>query len=235
MQDGYGNIHTTRILEYSKLEGMADLADLREEYQRESLDEQNCGTNPISQFEKWLNEALTARLREPNAMCLATVSADGRPSARIVLLKAISQDGFVFYTSYISRKGQELGANPSAALVFFWAELERQVRVEGTVTRVSREQTEKYFQTRPRGSRLGALVSHQSQVVSSRASLEDELRSLTAKYGDLDDIPAPDYWGGYCIRPETIEFWQGRPNRLHDRIRYRRQQSGEWLIDRLSP
>ena len=223
------------MADFAKRTSGQDLAELREEYRRESLSEANCDSNPISQFQKWFSEAVGASLKEPNAMCLATVSADGRPSARIVLLKGFSEDGFVFYTSYISRKGQNLETNPNAALVFFWAELERQVRIEGTVRKVAREQTEKYFGTRPRGSRLGALVSRQSEAVDSRAILEDRLHLLEKRYSETADIPVPDYWGGYCVRPDTVEFWQGRPNRLHDRIRYRRQANGVWLIDRLSP
>ncbi|HEX4163921.1 MAG TPA: pyridoxamine 5'-phosphate oxidase, partial [Bryobacteraceae bacterium] len=197
------------------------LADMREDYRRAELDEANCQTNPFEQFELWLHEAQIADLKEPNAMCLATATADGRPSGRIVLLKEFSQAGFVFYTSYTSRKGQEIETNPYCALTFLWAELERQVRVEGKALPVSREQTEAYFKRRPKGSRLGALVSNQSQVLPSRKPLQDRLAELEMRYAATDDVPVPEYWGGYRVVPDSVEFWQGRMNRLHDRLRYR--------------
>ncbi|HEX4170374.1 MAG TPA: pyridoxamine 5'-phosphate oxidase, partial [Bryobacteraceae bacterium] len=212
------------------------LADMREDYRRAELDEANCQTNPFEQFELWLHEAQIADLKEPNAMCLATATADGRPSNRIVLLKEFSEAGFVFYTSYTSRKGQEIKTNPYCALTFLWAELERQVRVEGKALPVPREQTEAYFKRRPKGSRLGALVSNQSQVLPSRKPLQDRLSELEMRYAATEDVPVPEYWGGYRVVPDSVEFWQGRTNRLHDRLRYRRDaRSGNWTIERLSP
>ena len=198
------------------------------------MTEHNCETNPIVQFERWMKDAQAADLKEPNAMTLSTASPEGRPSGRVVLLKEVSDIGFVFYTNYTSRKSQELETNPYASLTFYWGELERQVRVEGRVQRVSREESEAYFRTRPRGSRLGAWASHQSTVLPGRAPLESRLRELEREYAETE-IPAPEFWGGYCVWPEEIEFWQGRPNRLHDRLRYRRKGEYAWLIERLSP
>jgi pyridoxamine 5'-phosphate oxidase len=168
-------------------------------------------------------------------MTLATATSAGRPSARVVLLKEVSENGFVFYTNYESRKGRELAQNPYAALTFYWGELERQVRVEGAVTRTSKEQSEAYFQIRPRQSRLGALASNQSGVLASRSVLEATMAELQIRYGANDDIPKPESWGGYCVVPEVIEFWHGRRSRLHDRIRYSRQDDLKWKIERLSP
>ena len=216
---------------------MSDLVleDLREEYRRGALDEQNCDSNPIAQFRVWMEQARAANLKEPNAMTLATATLDGKPSARIVLLKELTDQGFVFYTNYTSRKGQECDSNPNVALTFYWGELERQVRVEGTVERVSQEKSEAYFRNRPKGSRLGALASHQSEIVPSRAPLEAKLAELERKYANTDDVPTPEWWGGYFVRPDAIEFWQGRPNRLHDRLLYRLDANFAWTIDRLSP
>ena len=211
------------------------LEDLREEYRRGALDEVNCDPNPMGQFRRWIKEAQAAELKEPNAMTLATATPDGRPSGRIVLLKELLPDGFVFYTNYTSRKGAEIEANPHVALTFYWAELERQVRVEGQVAKVSREKSEAYFRGRPKGSRLGALASHQSEVLPSRKPLEAKLEELQWKYADIKDVPVPDWWGGYCVRPEAVEFWQGRENRLHDRLLYRRTNENNWVIERLSP
>jgi pyridoxamine 5'-phosphate oxidase len=210
------------------------LADLREDYRRGGLDERNCDSNPIAQFEAWLKEAQAADLKEPNAMTLATATPQGRPSARVVLLKEVSEAGFVFYTNYGSRKGEELKTNPFAALSFYWTELERQVRVEGRVEIVDREISEKYFRSRPKGSRLGAWVSHQSKAVNSRAVIEARLKTLEAEYPG-DDVPLPPDWGGYRVVPETIEFWQGRPNRLHDRLLYKRNSENDWTLERLWP
>jgi pyridoxamine 5'-phosphate oxidase len=210
------------------------LAELREDYRLAQLDEQNCETNPIVQFTHWFAEAQAAGLKEPNAFSLATATPDGKPSNRIVLLKELSDDGFVFYTGYDSRKGREFAANPFCALTFFWAELERQVRIEARAHRISRERSEAYFRTRPRGSRLGALVSHQSEPLPNRTILEERLRKLNARYADTDDIPTPQAWGGYCAIPYRIEFWQGRTNRLHDRLLYIKEAS-HWRIERLSP
>jgi pyridoxamine 5'-phosphate oxidase len=209
------------------------IADLRREYAAARLDEAEVERDPFRQFAHWFEEARRAELEEPNAMTLATASADGAPSARIVLLKAADERGFAFFTDYRSRKGRELEANPRAALVFYWGELERQVRVTGTVSRVSRDENEKYFLSRPRGSRLGAWTSHQSTVVDARADLEERLEAMTARF-DGGDVPLPPHWGGFWVRPDTIEFWQGRENRLHDRIRYLRE-GGAWKVERLSP
>lgn len=211
------------------------LEELREEYKRGALDEINCDPNPLQQFRRWMEEAQAAELKEPNAMTLSTATSDGRPSGRIVLLKELLGDGFIFYTNYTSRKGHEIEANPHVALTFYWAELERQVRVEGHITKISREKSERYFQGRPKGSRLGALVSHQSEILPSRKPLEAKLEELQLRYADSEDVPVPDWWGGYCVNPEFIEFWQGRENRLHDRLLYRRTDECSWVVERLSP
>ena len=212
---------------------MTDLASLRRSYARASLAEGDVAADPIAQFVAWFDDAQAAELREPNAMTLATATPDGAPSARIVLLKGVDARGFVFYTDYRSRKGEELAANPRAALVFHWAELERQVRVTGTVARVSREESEAYYRTRPVGSRIGAWASHQSRPIAGRAELEAREAELARRYAD-GDVPLPPHWGGYRLAPETVEFWQGRPSRLHDRLRYVRGASG-WRVERLSP
>jgi pyridoxamine 5'-phosphate oxidase len=211
------------------------LEELRLEYRRDALDEVGCHSNPIEQCRQWITDARTAKLLEPNAMTLSTVSAEGRPSGRIVLLKELTAEEFIFYTNYTSRKGRELEANPFVSLTFYWAELERQVRVEGRARRVSREKSEAYFQRRPKGSRLGALASHQSEPLPSRAPLELVLAELEDKYRDSDYVPTPEWWGGYAVRPEALEFWQGRPNRLHDRIVYTRTGDLGWVVGRLSP
>jgi pyridoxamine 5'-phosphate oxidase len=211
------------------------LEDLREEYRLGELNEQSCDSNPIVQFELWMKHAQAADLKEPNAMTLSTSTPTGRPSARIVLLKEVGPNGFVFYTNYDSRKGRELAQNPYAALTFYWAELERQVRIEGTVTKTSDEQSEAYFRVRPKKSRLGALASNQSQVLMSRKIIEARMAELEARYAETDDIPKPPNWGGYCVWPTELEFWQGRRSRLHDRIRYTREGPASWKIERLSP
>jgi pyridoxamine 5'-phosphate oxidase len=198
------------------------------------LDLGDLDADPIRQFRGWLDEALAAQLTEANAMTLATVGADGRPSARMVLIKGVSEAGFVFYTNYESRKGRELGATPWAALAFYWAELERQVRIEGRVERTSAADSDAYFHSRPLGSQLGAAVSQQSAVIPNRATLEARLRELEARYHD-QEVPRPAQWGGFRVVPDAIEFWQGRPNRLHDRLRYRKAADGLWVIERLSP
>lgn len=211
------------------------LEDLREDYRLATLDESVCETNPIQQFAKWFSEAKNSKLKEPNAMTLATCTLNGRPSARIVLLKEFSDAGFYFYTNYGSQKGRECETNPHVALTFFWAELERQVRVEGTVSRVSPEKSEAYFRGRPRGSKIGAWVSNQSESIDNRAVLERRLAELEAQFAGSDNIPPPGYWGGYCVKPERIEFWQGRSSRLHDRILYTLDENQAWSIGRLSP
>ena len=223
------------MAEIAKQRKYLSLEDLRQEYRLGELSETSCDSNPIAQFELWIKQAQAADLKEPNATILATATRAGRPSARVVLLKEVSADGFVFYTNYESRKGRDLAENPYAALTFYWAELERQVRIEGLVTKTSREQSEAYFRVRPKDSRIGALASNQSRILPSRKVLEARMAELEARYADTDDVPMPEYWGGYCLVPDMIEFWQGRPSRLHDRIRYTRQDGGTWTINRLAP
>ena len=212
---------------------MDHAARLRKEYTRAGLAESDANPDPIAQFRRWFDDALAAGLREPNAMTLATATPDGRPSARVVLLKGFDERGFVFYTNYEGRKGEELEENPYCALVFYWAELERQVRVEGRVSRVPKRESDEYFGSRPRGSRLGAWASEQSRPVGGREVLEERLRVLEAEY-EAREVPRPPFWGGYRVEPEVIEFWLGRENRLHDRLVYRRSGGG-WGRERLQP
>lgn len=210
------------------------VAALRQEYALTSLSEGDVDADPIAQFTRWFEQALAAAVPEPNAMTVATATRDGVPSARVVLLKGFDARGFVFYTNYEGQKGRELTENPTAALVFHWVELHRQIRIAGTVEKVSMAESDAYFQSRPRGSRLGAWASHQSAVLSGRDVLEARLAELTAQYGE-GEIPLPPYWGGYRVIPASVEFWQGRPSRLHDRLRYTRQPDDTWRIERLSP
>ncbi|GIW51571.1 MAG: pyridoxine/pyridoxamine 5'-phosphate oxidase [Gemmatimonadales bacterium] len=197
------------------------------------LNEEDLDPDPIKQFQLWFAEVQAAGIPEPTAMILATADREGRPSARTVLLKSVDRRGFVFYTNYESRKGKQLEENPRAALVFNWPQLRRQVCIEGSVSKVSREESEAYFKTRPRGHQLGAWASRQSSVVSSREELDRRLAALEIEYRGKE-IPLPPYWGGYLVAPERIEFWQGRANRMHDRLVYRRQGDG-WVVERLSP
>jgi pyridoxamine 5'-phosphate oxidase len=208
------------------------LADLRQEYMRAGLSETAADRDPFRQFERWFDDALRAGLPLPNAMTLATVSAEGAPSARIVLLKGVEDGGFVFYTNYRSRKGRELAARPAACLVFQWSDLERQVRIDGAVQQVSAAASDAYYASRPAGARLSAWASAQSEPVSSRAVLEAAMKDVSARYAD--NPPRPPHWGGYSVVPQAIEFWQGRADRLHDRLRYTRHNAA-WTIERLAP
>lgn len=200
----------------------------------QGINEADMDPNPFKQFDRWFKQAIAANIILPNAMTLATANGDGKPSARMVLLKDFDEQGFVFYTNYESQKGRELEENPNAALVFYWAELDRQVRITGRARRVSREQSEAYFRTRPLDSRLSAWASKQSRVISSRDALEQIMKTLASEYEDKD-VPLPPYWGGVIVAPDTIEFWQSRASRLHDRLRYTRLEAGGWLLERLSP
>jgi pyridoxamine 5'-phosphate oxidase len=209
------------------------IADLRRDYTRASLSESEVAADPITQFGNWFDEALKSDVPEPNAMSVSTVSADARPSSRILLLKDFDARGFTWYTNFESRKGSELSQNPSAALLFFWQPLERQVRIEGRVSRVSEEEADAYFNIRPLKSRLGALASAQSRPISSRAALEARFAEIEQQYGEAPKRPA--HWGGYRLTPDYVEFWQGRASRLHDRIAYCLQSDGSWRRERLQP
>ncbi|HOZ97250.1 MAG TPA: pyridoxamine 5'-phosphate oxidase [Niabella sp.] len=214
---------------------MPSIADIRTQYAQQSLLESDVLSDAIDQFQKWWDEVIHSEATEANAMTLATASKIGEPDARIVLLKGFSKKGFVFFTNYESQKGKELTENPQACLVFFWKELERQVRIKGRVVMVSAEESDEYYFSRPEGSQLGAWVSKQSSVLKSREELTEIQTQLEKEVADGKKIERPEYWGGYIVMPTTIEFWQGRPNRLHDRLQYTIQQDGNWKIDRLSP
>ena len=213
-----------------------DVSTMRRAYQTGALDENGLAPDWLTQFDHWLAEAVESGMfREPNAMVVATATPDGRPSARTVLLKAYDENGLVFYSNYESRKGHELAANPHVCCVFSWVALERQVIVEGTVERTNREDSAAYFASRPHGSRLGALVSPQSRVVASRAELDDAWAAALSRYPEGSQVPLPDHWGGFRVVPSTVEFWQGRHDRLHDRLRYRRAPDERWVVERLAP
>ncbi len=211
------------------------VAKLRQNYHFNTLSEKEAKANPFEQFNTWFEEALNSEIREPNAMTIATVSSDGHPSARIVLLKGYSDKGFIFYTNYESRKGKESAKNPYIAVLFFWDILERQIRIEGKVERLSAETSDNYFNKRPKLSRIGALASPQSQIITDRSIIEKNMQDLTKKYEDMEFVPRPEHWGGYIVVPSMIEFWQGRTSRLHDRLQYRLLDDGSWKMERLAP
>ena len=214
---------------------MKNISDLRQNYTLDGLEETDVDSDPIKQFATWFQQAVDSDLLEPNAMTLATATPDGKPAARIVLLKGFSARGFVFYTNYQSHKGKQLIANPYAALVFLWDKLERQVRIEGKVEKLNPTESDNYFHSRPKASRLGAWASNQSEVITNRQVLKQNLAALEAKYAEATEIPRPKHWGGFRVIPNQIEFWQGRPSRLHDRLVYYLQDDGNWQIKRLSP
>ncbi|MGB0839167.1 MAG: pyridoxamine 5'-phosphate oxidase [Chitinophagales bacterium] len=211
------------------------VASLRQDYQKGSLLKSTVSEHPIKQFETWFQQATESPIREPNAMILATATKLALPSVRTVLLKGFGSEGFIFYTNYHSRKGKELQENPNGALLFFWNILERQIRIEGSVVKVAPSVSDQYFYSRPLGSQIGALASPQSEVIDSRTVLENNVAQLQTKYTDKTQAQRPEHWGGFLLKPHLFEFWQGRSNRLHDRIQYQLQTDGSWRIDRLAP
>ena len=214
---------------------LIDLKHLREDYSSTPLEIEEAPADPLQLFEQWMQEALHAKLAEPNALTLATATTEGKPSARVVLLKGVNPAGFIFYTNYDSQKGKELEANPQAAMTFLWLELQRQVRIEGKVEKISAADSAAYFQSRPKGSQIGALASPQSQVIPDRKVLEDKVQALEATYAGVEKLPCPAHWGGFILQPEKIEFWKGRSSRLHDRLVYEKQGDESWAIVRLAP
>ncbi|WP_207421454.1 pyridoxamine 5'-phosphate oxidase [Desertivirga brevis] len=210
------------------------IQNLRQEYKAATLSEKSVAPDPISQFSNWFAEAMDAGIFEPNAMTLATASPDGKPSIRIMLLKGFDANGFTFYTNYLSRKGKEIAKNPNASILFFWGELERQVRIEGVLEKVSKEESEQYFHVRPKQSQLGAIVSQQSQEIQSKQLLLEKLQKLEKEY-EGKEVPKPSHWGGYILKPQIVEFWQGGAARLHDRIVYKKSDKNNWKIVRLAP
>lgn len=214
---------------------ISDIQKLRRDYTRASLDERDVAADPLEQFQKWFEEALNSNVLEPNAMTLATSDAAGIPSARIVLLKGLADGQFVFFTNYRSRKGEELAQNPRACLLFFWKELERQVKIVGAASKISEQASTEYFQSRPKASQIGAWVSPQSQTIENRQWLEQKYAEIAAKYEQAEILPRPPQWGGFSVKPERVEFWQGRPSRLHDRLLYSLNAENIWQIERLAP
>jgi pyridoxamine-phosphate oxidase len=213
---------------------MNNIAAIRKDYMLQTLNETDVDINPVNQFSKWWKDAVNSSIDEVNAFTLATATTQGKPSARILLLKGFDENGFIFFTNYTSNKGNQLAHNPEAAMVFFWKELERQVRIEGTAEKVSAEESDVYFLSRPQGSRIGAWASPQSKVIEKRQVIEDNVAKYEKMFG-AENIPRPQHWGGYRIKPTMIEFWQGRSNRLHDRIQYCLQKDNTWIIERLAP
>ncbi len=210
------------------------IEDIRKVYQLQSLSEKDIDAHPMKQFNIWWQQVMKSKIEEPNAMTLSTCNASGKPSSRIVLLKGIKEDGFIFFTNYASRKGKEIESNPLVSLLFFWKELERQVRIEGEIEKISGQESDAYFSKRPAESRISAWSSPQSEIIKGREVLEKNVSDYTNKF-DFQNIPRPSYWGGYKVKPTLIEFWQGRPGRLHDRLQYTVNEKGLWKIDRLAP
>jgi pyridoxamine 5'-phosphate oxidase len=211
-----------------------DIQELRQDYRAASLSETDIKQDPFTQFDSWFNQARASEMHEPNAMNLATATTDGRPSSRIVLLKGYNAEGFIFYTNYLSRKGKEIAKNPLGAITFWWGPLERQIRIEGTIEKISKYDSEAYFLSRPKGSQIGAVVSPQSQEIEGREGLEEKWKQLEKEYEDKD-VVKPAHWGGYILKPRLFEFWQGRTSRLHDRIIFKRADKSNWKIVRLAP
>lgn len=217
-----------------KNDTMNNISDLRENYDHGILDEEHVDLNPMKQFHVWFEDAQNENVLEPNAMILSTINKDGHPASRTLLLKGLEEDRFIFFTNYNSDKAKEIGINPNVSLLFLWKKVQRQVRISGLAKKISKAQSEAYFHSRPKGNQIGAWVSPQSQVIENKQILEERKKSIIEKYREVDKLPLPDFWGGYYLKPETMEFWQGRPDRLHDRLRY--TLSGkDWKIERIAP